>query len=91
MKADLGNAEKMHMDAVHIVEQKESQIKSMAESLEKVREEKMSLEELEDALKTAMIEKDKKIDSIERQMNDMRTKNNTEINTLRDKLTRYTL
>jgi rootletin len=76
------------MEAVHLVETKETTIQNISNSLEKMREDKMSLEELEQTLKTVLIEKDKKIESLERQMSDTKAKMTAEVGALKEKLTR---
>ena len=87
-KFDLNTAEKMHMEAVHLVESKEGVIKNMTNSLEKLRDEKASLEELEQNLKTILIEKDRKIETVERQAADDKSKLNNQLASLKEKVTR---
>jgi len=87
-KADLANAEKLHMDAIHVIESKETTIKNLSNALDKTREEKMSLEELEGALKTALIEKDKKIEMLDKTMSEIKNKLTNEAAVLKDKLVR---
>jgi chromosome segregation ATPase len=91
MKADLANTEKLHMDAIHVIESKETTIKNLSNALDKTREEKMSLEELENTLKTVLIEKDKKIESLDKTMAETKNKLTNEAAALKDKLIRYAL
>lgn len=88
LKADLANAEKLHMEAIHVVESKEHIIKNLSESLDKTRDEKLSLEELEQNLKTLLIEKDKRMEVLDKQIADLKNKMTNEAAVLKDKLKR---
>jgi len=76
------------MEAVHSVETKETSIQNITNTLEKIREEKNSLEELEQTLKSTLIERDKKLESLERQMADTKSKMTAELGVLKERLSR---
>ncbi|XP_021966224.1 rootletin isoform X2 [Folsomia candida] len=87
-KADLANAERLHMEAIHVIETKEGVIKNLSGILDKTKDEKISLEELEQNLKLVLLERDKRIESLDKQLSDMKNKTGNEAAALKDRLTR---
>lgn len=87
-KGDLANAEKLHMEAIHVIETREGVIKGLSEALDKTRDEKGSLEEMEQNLKLVLNERDKRIEGLERQMSELKNKLTNEAAALKDRLHR---
>lgn len=77
------------MEAIHLVESKDVHIKALADSIEKIKEEKLSLEELEETLKVALLEKDRRIEGTEKQLSEVKNRLTSEIGMLKEKLIRY--
>lgn len=87
-KADLKNTEKLHMEAIHLIESKDSFIKGLTETIEKIKEEKLSLEELEETLKVTLLEKDRRIESTDKQLSETKNRLTGELGILKEKLVR---
>ncbi len=90
-KADLANAEKLHMEAIHVIETREGVIKNLSQSLDKTRDEKMSLEEMEQNLKIVVSEREKRIETLDQQLSNLKNKLQNEAAALKDRLMRYVL
>lgn len=87
-RGDAHAQEKMHTEALHLIESKDATLRNLSNSLEKLKDEKFSLEELEESLKTAAIEKDKKIESLQKEIADTKARMISEVDALKDKLTK---
>lgn len=77
------------MEAIHVIETKEGVIKNLSGILDKTKDEKISLEELEQNLKLVLLERDKRIESLDKQLSDMKNKTGNEAAALKDRLTRW--
>lgn len=79
------------MEAIHHIESKDAFIKGLTETLEKLKEEKLSLEELEETLKVTLLERDRKIEATEKTLSETKNKLTGELGILKEKLIRYVL